>query len=283
MALASVFFCAMGGLVKCGSYIGVYKIAFFRFLIGLAMVVVVARMARVKLVFHSKWMLFFRGLTGGIAIFITILSVTKLGLGKGIVLICSYPIFASIIGAVFLKERLRLVDIIAIAAAMVGIYFIAYEKQAGVSLSVFGKYELLAVMGAMFAGIAVVLIRKLHDTDDSWAIYFAQCAVGVWLVVVPTFGSKGTIDFKAVFILLGIGATVTAGQLLMTEGFKYVPVKTGCLLLMLDPVLCYVAGVAIFGEPLTVSAMTGAVLVIGACTVVLAGRKRANGIDVSAA
>jgi len=273
MALASVFFCIAGCLVKSGSYVGAYKLAFFRFIIGLGLITTAAMSGRVKLVFNNNKLLFLRGLTGGTAVFITLLCITKLGLGKGMVLINSYPIFASIISAVFLKERLRLLDIGAILTATVGIYFIAYEKQQGFSLLVFGRYELLAVLGAMIAGIAVTLIRKLHDTDDSLAIYFSQCAVGIWLVIMPAFSSEGVIGFKGVFILLGIGASVTIGQLLMTEGFKYVPVKTGSLLLMFETVLCYVAGVAIFGEPLTAPCLLGTVLVIGACAVVLIRRK----------
>ncbi|UCF42332.1 MAG: DMT family transporter [Planctomycetota bacterium] len=272
--LASVFFCIAGSLVKYGSYIGAYRLAFFRFVIGMGLIATVALSGRVKLVFNNKKLLFLRGLAGGIAVFITLLSITKLGLGKGMVLISSYPIFAAVLSAVFLKERLRLLDIGAILTAIAGIYFIAYEKQQGFSLMVFGKYELLAVFGAMIAGIAVTLIRKLHDTDDSLAIYFSQCAVGMWLVVGPAFSSEGTIGLNGVFILLGIGATVSVGQLLMTEGFKYVPVKTGTLLLMLDPVLCYTAGVVIFGEPLTLSRVLGALLVIGACLVVLARRRQ---------
>ena len=274
MVLASVLFCIAGSLVKYGSYIGAYKLAFFRFVIGMGLVATAAILGRVKLVFNNKRLLFLRGLTGGIAVFITLLSITKLGLGKGMVLISSYPIFAAVLSAVFLKERLRLLDVVAILTAMVGIYFIAYENRQGFSLMVFGKYELLAVFGAMIAGIAVTLIRKLHDTDDSLAIYFSQCAVGMWLVVGPAFSSEGTIGLNGVFILLGIGATVSVGQLLMTEGFKYVPVKTGTLLLMLDPVLCYTAGVVIFGEPLTLSRVLGALLVIGACLVVLARRRQ---------
>ncbi len=274
MVLASVFFCVSGSLVKYGSYIGAYKLAFFRFVIGMGLIATAAISGRIKLVFNNKRLLFLRGLAGGIAVFITLLSITKLGLGKGMVLISSYPIFAAVLSAVFLKERLRLLDIFAILTAIVGIYFIAYEKQQGFSLLVFGKYELLAVFGAMIAGIAVTLIRKLHDTDDSLAIYFSQCAVGMWLVVGPAFSSEGTIGLNGVFILLGIGATVSVGQLLMTEGFKYVPVKTGTLLLMLDPVLCYTAGVVIFGELLTLSRVFGALLVIGACLVVLARRRQ---------
>jgi drug/metabolite transporter (DMT)-like permease len=274
IALACVFFCVAGSLVKFGSYIGAYKLAFFRFVIGLGLVVAAAMSGRVKLVFNNKKLLFLRGLAGGIAVFIALLSITKLGLGRGMVLISSYPIFAAVLSAVFLKERLRLFDIGAILTAIAGIYFIAYEKQQGFSLLVFGKYELLAVVGAMIAGVAITLIRKLHDTDDSLAIYFSQCAVGMWLVIVPAFGTAGDIGLNGVFILLGIGATVTVGQLLMTEGFKYVRVKTGSLLLMLDPILCYTAGVVVFGEALTWSCLLGSVLVIGSCAVVLVRKEQ---------
>ena len=274
MALASGFFCMAGCLVKCGSYIGVYRMAFFRFVIGFGLIAIAVMLGRVTLVFNSKKLLFLRGLAGGIAILIGLVSITKLGLGKGMVLICSYPIFASVISAVFLKERLRLFDIGAILTAIAGIYFIAYEEQQGFSLLVFGKYELLAVLGAVIAGIAVSLIRKLHDTDSSSAIYFSQCVVGMWLVLGPSFSNEGSVGLNGVFILLGIGATVTVGQLLMTEGFKYVPVKTGSLLLMIEPVLCYIAGVAIFSESVTIYRVFGSVLVIGSCVVVMAGRKK---------
>jgi len=267
--LACGFFCMTGCLVKSGSYIGAYRLAFFRFALGLGLIANIVLLGRVKLVFNNKKLLFLRGLTGGIAVSIALLSITKLGLGKGMVLVSSYPIFASITSAAFLKERLGLLDSVAIMVAMLGIYFIAYDKQQSFSLLLFGKYELLAVLGAAIAGISITLIRKLHDTDDSLAIYFSQCAVGMWLVIVPAFASAGEIGLKGVFILLGIGAGVTAGQLLMTEGFKYVPVRVGSLLLLLDPVLCYIAGTAIFDEPLTLPCFLGTVLVISACATVL--------------
>ncbi|MHC4072103.1 MAG: DMT family transporter [Planctomycetota bacterium] len=131
MVLASGFFCIAGCLIKCGSYMGAYKLAFFRFVIGLGMIATVAMSGRAKLAFVNKKLLFLRGLTGGTAVCIALLSITKLGLGKGMVLICSYPIFAALTGAVFLKERLRLLDIGAILTAILGIYFIAYERQQG--------------------------------------------------------------------------------------------------------------------------------------------------------
>ncbi len=271
--LACGFFCIAGCLVKSGSYIGAYKLAFFRFVIGFGLIATAAMSGQIKLTFNNKKLLFLRGLTGGITVFIGLLSITKLGLGKGMVLVSSYPIFASIISAIFLKERLKLLNLVAIITAIAGIYFIAYEKQQGFSLLVFGRYELLAVLGAMIAGIAVTLIRKLHDTDNSLAIYFSQCVVGMWLVIMPAFRTGVNIGPKGLFILLGMGVSITIGQLLMTQGFKYVPVKVGTLLLMLEPVLCYIAGVVIFSEPLTLSRLLGTVLVIGACAIVLVRRE----------
>ena len=273
MALASGFFCIAACLVKSGSYIGTYKLTFFRFVIGLGLIATAAMSGKVRLVFVNKKLLLLRGLIGGTAVFLTLLSINKLGLGKGVVMINSYPIFGSIISAVFLKERLRLFEIGAILTALVGIYFIAYDEQNGFSLLVFGRYELLAVLGAVLAGFAVTIIRKLHDTDSSLAIYFSQCLVGMWLVIGPALGSEEAVDVKGVFILLGLGGSITIGQLFMTEGFKYVPVKTGSLLMMLETVLCYIAGVVIFSEPLTWSILLGSVLVIGACAVVLTRRK----------
>ncbi len=270
--VACGFFCIAGCLIKSGSYIGAYKLAFFRFVIGLCLIATAAMSGQVKLVFNNKKLLFLRGLTGGTAVFIGILSITKLGLSKGMVLVSAYPIFASVFSAIFLKERLRVINFAAILTALVGIYFIAYDKGQDFTLLVFGKYELLAILGAMIAGIAITLIRKLHDTDDSPAIYFSQCVVGMWLVTIPAFRGGTAVGLKAVFILLGMGASISVGQLLMTEGMKYVPVKIGSLLLLLDPVLCYVAGVVIFSEPLTFFCLLGAVLVVVSCATVLAGR-----------
>ncbi len=98
-------FCLAGIFVKSASGVGPLKIAFFRFVVGLGLVVAVSCLGRFKLEFNDKRLLCVRGITGGIAIYIAFLAISKLGLGKGTLLICCYPIFACLFSAIFLKER----------------------------------------------------------------------------------------------------------------------------------------------------------------------------------
>jgi drug/metabolite transporter (DMT)-like permease len=68
---------------------------------------------------------------------------------------------------------------------------------------------------------------------------------------------------------VAIGATSTIGQLLSTEGFRYVQVATGSLLGMLVPVLNYFLGVVAFGEVISWRSVIGSIIILGSCVVVL--------------
>ena len=94
-------FCLAGILVKCGLEIGPLRLAFFRFVFGAALVVMCTASGRFKLQFNDKRLLFVRGLCGGIAIYIAFLAISKLGLGKGMLLISCYPVFGCIFSNIF--------------------------------------------------------------------------------------------------------------------------------------------------------------------------------------
>jgi drug/metabolite transporter (DMT)-like permease len=266
-------FCLAGIFVKSAAGIGPLKIAFSRFVVGLGLVVAVSWWGRFKLEFNDKRLLFVRGVCGGMAIYIAFLAISKLGLGKGTLLICCYPIFACLFSAIFLKERFGVYGIVAIIVALTGIYFVSRDNEGPFSLlSAFGKYEIITLVGAMISGIAVTTIRKLHDTDNSWSIYFSQCLGGLVLFGVPALMSTWDISGAEWLFISGVGVSATIGQLLMTQGFRYVPVRIGSLFGMLDPVFAYAAGVIIFGEGISVFAVFGGAMVIGACCMVISKR-----------
>jgi len=273
--ISTVFFCLMSSLVKYASDIDPYKTTLFRFIVGLGILGTAALFGKVKLNFVHGPLLFLRGLFGGMAILIFFMSVPKLGVGKGTVLIYAFPIFGSIFSSIFLKEKIGTIRLIAILAAFVGIYFLAADNGNGFSfLDILGKYELLAVFGAMLGGMALVLVKKLHDTDSSYTIYFAQCVIGLWIVVVPANVVPCSIGFSGGLLLVAIGITATIGQLLSTEAYRYVQVPTGSLFGMLVPVMNYFVGVMVFNEVISWRSIIGTAAVLGSCVVVLL---RSNG------
>ncbi|MHC5084307.1 MAG: EamA family transporter [Planctomycetota bacterium] len=128
--------------------------------------------------------------------------------------------------------------------------------------------------GMMIYALFAVIIRKLHETETSYEIFFAQCAIGVALLMVPANIGNFTIGWLEVLILLAIGVLATFGQLTMTQGFRYLPVKVASLLTMSQLIFNYTAGIIIFDESLTVRAFVGSILIFAACfTALLAGEK----------
>jgi len=274
MLSSTVVFCAMSGLVKYAADIDPYKTTLFRFIIGLGILGTGALFGKIKLRFVHGPLLFLRGLFGGTAILIYFFSIAKLGVGKGTVLIYSFPVFGSIFSAIFLKEKLGAIRIASVAAAFAGIYLLASDNGNGSSLlGNLGKYELLAILGSILGGLALVIVKKLHDTDSSYAIYFSQCVIGLWVVALPANIVPCAIGFSGGFLLVAIGVTSTIGQLLSTEGYKYLPVSTGSVLGMLVPVLSYIIGVTLFHESFSVHSAIGSLIVIGSCVTVLIGVK----------
>jgi hypothetical protein len=37
----------------------------------------------------------------------------------------------------------------------------------------------------VLSGLAIVIVRKLRATESSYAIFFSQCVIGFWLMLIP--------------------------------------------------------------------------------------------------
>ena len=267
---ASVVFCLMSGLIRCGPDIPTAKMTLFRFVVGLAVLGTAALFGKIELKFVHGPFLFVRGLTGGVAVFLFFLSIAKLGVGKGTVIVYSFPIFASLFGMLFLGESTGLKKWAAIAGAFAGIVLMTSGNPSGGGLLSFRLYEALAVLGAVLSGVAVVAVKKLHETDSTYAIFFSQCLFGLWIVLVPANMSEGSVGYGGGALLLALGLTAVVAQLLMTESYRYTSACLGSLLGMILPVMNLAVGILIFREPVSVRGLAGAALVIACCVAIIA-------------
>jgi drug/metabolite transporter (DMT)-like permease len=266
MLVSALCFSATSTLIRLAPDIDPFKAALFRFAIGLALLGTAAMTRRIRLEFASSSLLFSRGLFGGLAVFIFFWSINAIGLGKGTVLSYTYPVFAAVWGIFLLGEAVSPRMWLLILAALGG--FLLTSLGRGDDLSVIGLNEGIALFGSMLSGLAVVIVRKLRATESSYAIFFSQCAIGFWMMLIPANLVPVAIGIQGGFILLGIGVTAAVGQILMTHAYKALSVSKGAVISLLTPVLNIIIGLAVFDESITAVSGLGMVLVLAACTLI---------------
>ena len=264
---SSFIFAIMGALIKYASYIDSFKTTIFRFSIGMALLGTLAVMGKIKLDFNKPRLLVCRGITGGIAVFVYVWSISNIGLAKGTIISNTSTIFATILSVIILKERMTLLKAIFIVMALYGLYLLVGTNI--FSAGRMGIYDLVAIVGAFFSGIADVTIRKARQTESTYSVFFAQCVMGFWIVLVPANLIPAKIGIEGAVILLLIGITAAVGQLMTTYAYKFIPLSTGSVMSMLTPVCNLIIGTTVFKESFTGRGFTGVFIVLVSCYMVI--------------
>jgi drug/metabolite transporter (DMT)-like permease len=259
-----VFFALMAVLVKSVPNVSSYQTTFFRFAIGLGIIGILSLFGVLTVRFNDKKNLFWRGLVGGAGVYLFYLTIIKLGIGKGSVYIYSYPVFATLFSMLLLKEKVEPIKFVVIFFSIAGLVLLSVGSGIN-SLTGMGIYELLAIAGSVLTGLAVIFVKKLHDSDNSYAIFFSQCIVGFWMFLIPSGATQAKGNFTELILLVLIGVVATIGQLFMTEGYRYVNVATGSLLQSMVPVFNLLSGWLIFHEQFTSIEMIGAFIIVSSC------------------
>lgn len=259
-----VFFALMAVLVKAIPNVSSYQTTFFRFAIGVGIIGILSLFGVINLKFNDKKNLFWRGLVGSIAVYLFYLAILKLGVGKGSVYIYSYPIFATLFSMLILKEKVEPIKFVVIFISFAGLVLLTVGGGKA-SMAGMGIYELIAIAGSVITGLAVVFVKKLHDSDNSYAIFFSQCIVGFWMFIVPSGATQAKGNMTELLLLMLVGIVATIGQLFMTEGYRYVNVATGSLLQSMVPVFNLISGWLIFHELFTTIELTGAFVIVSSC------------------
>src|SRR6185369_16871140 len=121
MLLSNVFFSLMAVLIRVDPSITGQESAFYRFAIGALFVVTMALFGKVSVRFHDLRGLMWRGIIGGISVVLFYLPINEIGLGKTSLFQYTYPFYAILFSAIFLKEKISLPVAGLLAAAIGGL------------------------------------------------------------------------------------------------------------------------------------------------------------------
>jgi len=163
MVLAAFLFTIMSVLVKLmPQNYTVWHFGFIRFFGGMMALVISAGFPGQEtrsnpFAGHNIPLLILRGCFGSIAFFCVVTSVRILPVSTACVLFYSYPVFAGLFGFIIYKETINIRQMGCVALIVVGIAVLFDFNFTG---NTYG--QIMAIMGALFAGVTVTLIRSLR-------------------------------------------------------------------------------------------------------------------------
>ena len=238
----------------------IWLVSVARFVVGLAIIVVVYPREFAPAHLYRNTKLIERGLIGAVGVYLTYLCVVKLGAGRATFIGNTYPIWGALLAAWMLREKLKPAVLVGGVAAIAGIGLLTNVFSANAHP---GIYDLLAVVAALLSAYVVVTIRQLHGSEHTSTIFAAQCAYGLVLCSIPAYLTFQPISLAAWGVILLASFTAAGGQLTMTRAFRDLPVGEGSLLQMLVPLGIAIGGAVFFHERFAVHELVGAALILG--------------------
>lgn len=249
----------------------------FRAAVGLLMTWVLfapAGTLKLRRSFQS-WLLASRGVLGALGTAAYYTTIGPLGAGKATLIGNTWTIFAAIMAAFVLHEKLGVVKVLGILLAMAGLSLLT--GLAPGTITVFGHHEMIALGGAIVAAAVVVVIRQLTRTETSATIFASQCIYALLLAVPLAASHFATLNAMDVAQLIVAALFAGVGQLAMTEGFRFLSVAAGGAFQITVPVVIALSSITLFAEPFTPLQIVGSLLVLwGSFQTVVGGRVKAK-------
>ena len=161
--------------------------------------------------------------------------------------------WAVLLGILFLREKLSLGNLLALATAMIGIGWILHDQWAGANW--YGAILSLAA-GISYAGI-IIMLRLLRDEEPSWLICLGHLFSGLvmWPAVIQQSVSP-TGSQWIVLVMLGLFQMALPYRL-FAQGLHTVPAQEAGLLTLLEAVLAPLWVALIWGEHVSLATWIG--------------------------
>jgi drug/metabolite transporter (DMT)-like permease len=259
MLSAALLFTLFNVILKLlGPQFRVWDIGFYRFCGGALVLLAVFGRRRNPYRGHNIRLLIIRGCTGSVAFVLVVTAIRLLPVSTALVIFYSFPIFSALFSFLIYGERVGTSEIACIVAVVIGIG-ILFDFQ--LTEGLFG--EIVALVGGVFAGLTVTLIRSLREKNGPVIIYLYFCTIGT-LVTLPKFVQHPVVPSTPVewVMILGIILISVAAQLLMNQGYFYCRGWEGGVFMSSEAVFTAIVGIVFLGDPATWRFWSGGVIIL---------------------
>jgi drug/metabolite transporter (DMT)-like permease len=280
MAIGAWWFAVMGLLVKLsGRRLPSSQIVLVRAALTLAMSYWAVRQARLA----SPWgkqrgLLLVRGALGAIGINCFYYSLVHLPLGEATLIQYTNPIFATILAALWVGERVRGGELLCLASAMVGVVLITRPGFLfGAAATAYAQRDIaIALLGAVCSGAAYAAVRKLGSGEHPTVVVFYLPLV-TFPIAIPFASSNWLMPTGSEWLLLlGMGGATQLAQVYMTKGLQAETAVRATTTGYLQIVFAGAWGALLLGERPSAWTLAGAAIIVASALVLAFGKRRAQ-------
>jgi drug/metabolite transporter (DMT)-like permease len=225
---------------------------------------------------------FWRGVIGTSAMGLGFAGLALLPLPEVTALSYAAPILTVIFAAMFLGEQVRAFRLFAVALGMAGVMVVLAPQLTAVSEGDLGARQalgaILVLMGATFAALAQIFIRKMVAFERAATIvfYFTVTSTLLSLLTIP-FGWVLPSGRDAVF-LVAAGLMGGVGQGLLTSAYRFAHASVVAPFDYASMLFAIAIAYVIFAEVPARATLAGAALIVAAGILII-WRERQLGLD----
>lgn len=258
MLISTALFGMMNALIK--NYIGypTFELIFFRSVTSLVIAYLYLKKYKIPLWGNQKSLLLIRGFLGTTSMVLFFLAVQYISLGSAVTLRYISPLFAALLAAIILKEKIKSLQWVFFSITFLGVVLI---KGFDPSVSLIGFT--IALLSAFFSAAVYIVLNKIGHQDHPVVVvfYFMLLATSIGLI-----GLAFT-DWKLPTVadtpgLLALGALGFLAQLFMTKAFRTYEANMVAPIKYIEVLFTLSLGVFVFQESYTFLSLLGIALII---------------------
>ena len=184
-----------------------------------------------------------RGAFGTLGAFASYYAITHMILPNAVIISNLCPFFIIIFSAIFLKEKLKSIQVVAVLIALSGMIFIV---NPGGKLAIIPAG--IALLGAIFNGLSYVLVRHLGHKEKPETIILVMVITSLFFTVPSMLVHYVPLTTKDLLLLCGAGVAYSVAEVLGVLAYKCAPAREISVFSYSDAIFSAGLSFLIFGQ-----------------------------------
>ncbi len=285
ITLSALSFSFMSLFIQLSGDLPSIQKAFFRNIVAVFVALIIIKREKSGFKFKKENLKFFllRSIAGLGGVVLNFYAIDNMLLSDATIILKLSPFFVILFSFFFLKEKIKLWQGLSIVVAFIGSVFIInpdliiglFTGNIGTSMNSFDFPALVALAGAMCAGIAYTTIRKLTSLGErsSFIVFFFSMFSTIALLpfFIFDYHPMTLIQF---FYLIGAGVSAGFGQITVTMAYANAPGKDISIYDYSQIIFSAILGMIIFQQfPEAISLIGYFIIMSAAIFMFLKGKK----------